>query len=450
MGFYSFYKIFKDIIKTIFGKKFYRGLLIILIVLALLSFFKYNASYAGQILINDNTYTISDDVLAFKNIFIVEYIPDITQCAIYFSNGDFSFEVIGNKYYVSSTDVFYSGRFRLVGQTSNTPNISNFTLSRATIHNVGTNVTVDTSSNSLDGTLQQIVYCNCKIYEKYTGNVIYDGSPYIEPHFDNTDTDIQNLSFEWLYIDPADFGTDEPLYFHLLGVIDSVASGNDIIFYYNDVSYKLDKKSKYFIESEPTDYYSIPRYKLSLSLNSVYFFVISSDGSKINQSTNAITTDYDGVYQVVSVNTTGILTQDDINNNNIKSITESSEDTLNEITDSHIDNDFAESLPTDNVQDITSSGIDTIFSSIYNAFTSGTAQDIVFPVPFTDKSITLKATYVSDFLLEYCSWVYALIQAFWGYLIGRFIVTDVMKKMTAIKSGNFDKIQNNNIKGEML
>lgn len=129
-------------------------------------------------------------------------------------------------------------------------------------------------------------------------------------------------------------------------------------------------------------------------------------------------------------------------------------DAINEQTDL-IKDDTVESsasdLPTTDVNNPTENGIDNIFQSIYNAFCVGEAQNIVFPIPFTNKNITLSPYYVRDMLNNNgASWIYTLIQAFWGYLIGRYIISDISRKIDKIKSGNIENVENSNIKEEML
>lgn len=177
-----------------------------------------------------------------------------------------------------------------------------------------------------------------------------------------------------------------------------------------------------------------------------YTFTISSDVTQdyineLNQQT-ATTSDEDNNKEL----------QDKIDNqtNAINNQTQSIDNINNSITDSSVDSSSID-LPTDNTVDPTQSGVDNIFQTIYNSFTSGTAQDIVFPIPFTNKSITLQANYIYNMLQSNgASWIITIIQAFWWYLISRFIITDIMKKIRKIKQGNFDNIQNSNIKEDML
>lgn len=122
----------------------------------------------------------------------------------------------------------------------------------------------------------------------------------------------------------------------------------------------------------------------------------------------------------------------------------------NTITDGSVD-DTSIFLPSDNTNDITADGLNGIFTTMYNAFCSGEAKDIVFPIPYTDKNITLSANYVRQMLSNSgASWVITIIEAFWWYLISRFIIKDVANKISKIKSGNIESIENSNIKEEML
>lgn len=137
-------------------------------------------------------------------------------------------------------------------------------------------------------------------------------------------------------------------------------------------------------------------------------------------------------------------------NSSQQETTQAVENLENTITDTNIDNSSI-NLPTDNSNDITQEGLNGIFTSIYNAFCIGEPQDIVFPIPFTNKNITLKPNYVRQMLTDSgANWVITIIEAFWWYLISRFIIKDITNKITKIKSGNIENIENSNIKGDML
>lgn len=138
-------------------------------------------------------------------------------------------------------------------------------------------------------------------------------------------------------------------------------------------------------------------------------------------------------------------------NDNIKDTNNKLDNIESTLTDSSVDSDIASSLPSISINDPTEQGVGSIFTSMYNAFCEGEAQDIVFPIPFTQKNITLKATYIQDMLTQNnASWVLTFIQAFWAFLFGRFIIKDMSNKIGKIKSGNIEDLQNTNIKEEML
>lgn len=95
--------------------------------------------------------------------------------------------------------------------------------------------------------------------------------------------------------------------------------------------------------------------------------------------------------------------------------------------------------------------LNSIFTTIYNAFCTGEAQDIVFPIPFTNKNITLSPYYVRDMLNNNGgSWVVTFVDLFWQFVIAFFIIKDVSKKVNKIKAGNIENIENENIKEDML
>lgn len=130
--------------------------------------------------------------------------------------------------------------------------------------------------------------------------------------------------------------------------------------------------------------------------------------------------------------------------------TQAIENLENTITDSSV-SDSSIYLPQDNSSDITQSGLNGIFTSIYNAFCTGQPQDIVFPIPFTNKSITLQPNYVRNMLSNHnATWIITLIEAYWWFLISRYIIKDITGKITKIKSGNIEGIEQSNIKGDML
>ena len=183
-----------------------------------------------------------------------------------------------------------------------------------------------------------------------------------------------------------------------------------------------------------------------------------SNADEINEDSNkdlisSIYTSSQQTINAINNQTQYIQEQTDAINEQTDAINEQT-DAINEQTDYLQDdtiNNNSIYLPQDNTNDITSDGVNNIFNSIYTAFCTGQAQDIIFPVPFTNKFITLSPNYLYNMLYNNgATWVITIIQAFYWYIISRFIVKDIINKITKIKSGNLEAIENSNIKGDML
>lgn len=133
--------------------------------------------------------------------------------------------------------------------------------------------------------------------------------------------------------------------------------------------------------------------------------------------------------------------------NTVNNINNSVNDVNNSINNDNVNVDTS-TLPTDTTEDITTSGFDSIFETLYNTFTSGSAKDLVINIPFTNKSFTINTSNVYG--NANLGLVKTLIQTFWYFVISYFIVNDIAKKINMIKSGNIEDIQKDNIKEDML
>lgn len=269
---------------------------------------------------------------------------------------------------------------------------------------------------------------------------------YIFPYISNTDDNLAHIDNEdKLVIFPGSLSK------HFLPIrLDIIDKTNDKLIY----QLNLDTSSPFYlyILENPSDYwFEIPtsEFKNSLINNYIYLFNIYG-----HNDFNEFTITREIVYQGTTYTppTEGELITNAINDhtNAIKDQTNAINDQTNAITDSSVE-DSSIFLPSDNTNDITADGLNGIFTSIYNAFCSGEAKDIVFPVPYTNTNITLKANYVREMLSNSgASWVITIIEAFWWYIISRFIIKDITNKITKIKSGNIENIEETNIKGDML
>lgn len=75
----------------------------------------------------------------------------------------------------------------------------------------------------------------------------------------------------------------------------------------------------------------------------------------------------------------------------IKDATNTINDT---ITDDNIDNVPISDLPTDNTNDITENGFNTLYDTIVDIFVNGVSKDVVIHIPFTNKSFVINSSTV--------------------------------------------------------
>lgn len=123
----------------------------------------------------------------------------------------------------------------------------------------------------------------------------------------------------------------------------------------------------------------------------------------------------------------------------------------NSINDPSIDTESLD-LPSMNFNDPTALGIDTIFQGIYTVFTfEGEPSDIVFPIPYTNQNITIDPDYIHDLLENNNgSILLGLANAFWFYVICRFVVKDMARRVEKFEFGDVEHIVEHNIKADMM
>ena len=106
-------------------------------------------------------------------------------------------------------------------------------------------------------------------------------------------------------------------------------------------------------------------------------------------------------------------------------------------------------VPTDNTKDPTESGFDNIFSTVQKKLTSDDYEDIVIPIPFTEKSITIDP----DFLYKALgkdNFIITLISSLTYFFVSSFIVKDIARIVDKIKTGDITSSAETNIKTDML
>lgn len=307
------------------------------------------------------------------------------------------------------------------------------------------------------------------IYDYNNQDTIFDQNlPFNKPVFDNSQSEIQTLDFDYLFINPRDYGVDNKLYFKLLEVTNVVENQQDAsqnIYYYNDLTFSFDKNSKYIKEffDSGTYYYALPYSALKLKKDKSYYFVLTNNNTQINQSVGELFIN-DNIYDIILCDTQNLITTSDeilnsiINNN-------PSDNTNNNINNNlprpgYNDTDNNINIPGMNVDipnDVTTSSFNFIFSTIYNAITSE-PRPIEFSIPFIHYNFTISPYFIDEWLHQYDvtvaggyrNLVLDLIHSFYYFIISYYILNDIRKNIEKVKSGDIMTHTDTNIKADML
>ena len=418
MGFYSFYKILKDMIRTLFGKKFLKILIIITLIIGVI--FIYNECFAlstiPPITVDGVTFTFSSGWNSDNNtltgdmdkITILRYNAGSNYYYYYFLRSSYPIYITSSvsgsynihtiySYNNNTTSRFYSNGSR---QSINSTNI---TVSDPSTRHVET---ISSQYLSINISSLTVLYSDTDVY--LDQDPIYNS--FISPSLSNTQTQLENLSFNNFVINANSFtqtmidNPDEPLVMLFYNRSLSNSSNTDGLYPIKEKYFY--KESIYYDSNNSTDenyIFNYPIFKTGVFFNVGSTYEIKFAKRVYIQEYNTWGYDYFDTNYVFTVSSN--VTQDYINqlnqqtatstdeereeqlNNSINQQTQSIDNINNTITDSTVDSSSID-LPTDNTNDPTQSGVDNIFQTIYNSFTSGTAQDIIFPIPNTNKNIT--------------------------------------------------------------
>lgn len=301
-------------------------------------------------------------------------------------------------------------------------------------------------------------------------NVIIPATPdYLKPQFAMSDQEIQTLDFSDLYINPYDYGFDNNLYFKVLEVTNVVTDEQNQannIYYYNDLTFKLNKKSRYYKQWLDVDYYfySLPYSALKLKKDKTYYFILTDSDEQFQQTVGEIT-ENDNIFDVVLCDTENIVTTSDEILNSIIN------DNPSQNTDDNINNNLPRpslndsnnniNIPGMNVNipdDVTTTGFNYIFTSIYNAVNSEPVP-INFHLPFVNYDFTIDPLFLQIKLEElftvdvaggYRNIVLDLIYAFYYFIFSYYIFNDIRKTIEKVKTGDIMTHTDTNIKADML
>lgn len=265
-------------------------------------------------------------------------------------------------------------------------------------------------------------YTNSPLYNYSSSNdIIVDSNIFHYPHFDNV-TEIENGYPDGVFISRGHYSENENLYFHLLKIDYTLSSNDGTIYYYSPKVFMLNKDSKYYktygadVDNDYS-YYYVNRYYLNLDPNARYLYVLTNSSESFNNSVGLIEEDKEnGIYHVISSNTTGVVTSQDSTNDKIQNIEDNMTDTT---PDPNIDNDISSSFDYDNSNTQLDNAQGGFFSRLMSLFSSMYDYDITevttinVPLPHTQKVITLRSDIISSHIVDPLK---SLITAFWAFV----------------------------------
>lgn len=421
MGFYSIYKIIKDVIRTLFGNKFLKLLLIVCIVSLVIVLVNNSNVFASfSIPYGDKNLTITDEWIQKFPYYAFYNLNDTSanlSGAYICSNSPLTITPFYNSSNTSQIDYYLIESTDLNGIASSFSTDLQFEINNCNYINLN-----DISSYTdyvFSSDAYNFVYSNYNIYTN-NGDLLHTSDAFTPPTLNNSISELENLSFNNFSISANSFSQqmisnpDEPLVMLFYNRTLSNSQNTDGLYPIKEKYFY--KESIYFDRENSTDsnfIFKYPIFKTGVFFNIGSTYEIKLAKRVYIQEYN--TWGYDYFSNSYTFTVSSNVTQDYINQlnqqtatstdeeqqqelqNTINQQTQSIDNINNSITNSTVDNSSID-LPTDNTQDPTQSGVDNIFQIIYNSFTSGTAQDIVFPIPFSDNNLTIQANYVSNML----------------------------------------------------
>lgn len=467
MAFYNIYKIIKDMLRTLFGRKFLKAIiLILLITIALLIVDKttVQASSGGSFtyidtdeteinitypewLDNHKLFIFMSRVSSNSNYFIrISYTDEnyslygslSNSLAIYFNN---------NGTITSGTHYIYSFSGTLGNLKSNVENLSvnDFTSSNSSDY---------FTSPRLSTTPNYQCFNNVDIYNSaqsgsllYPANIVYIKYPEIATSL----TDLQTLNFDVLSIDAWDYSTQD-LYLLCYDRNSGYTESLTTLYPVNEIL--LNQQSSYFmseISADPTTnaIYWIPKDEIGFNwvVEGTYAFrfaIRTPIESEYSDWAYSYLTDYIAFTLDSSVTQ---ATLDDLNNNTKEKTEEQRHnETINSInniddflTDDTVDeNEIQDNLDFNNSnEDITNtnsgffSRLTTMVSDLVD-YDLSEDETIEIGLPFTTQKIILHSNMLYNVLPQSLQLLFSM---FWSYLFGMYLFRFVNKIYIAISTG---------------
>lgn len=427
-------------------KSFFMIILVLLVIcmsLLLLNNKVFAFSFSGN---SNYTYTIPDQYEE-SNYIIIE-----TSNRVHFvvsPTSDMLLYTSGGTYYIGAQNwgkltYIVTGIYKgaPIGTTNLVPNIING----------DTGYTLETKN------FDDLRFVGGNITIHYSNNVIYEPSPsfqapYLSNMKDQTSQEIlESGQFTYFIVEPGSIPKSQDI---LMDVYDTTYSdsANTIV-----DRYVLNENCGLIVESETYENgyaYFIPARFLS------WFQIVNGKSYKIRLSwvnpDNILQTDsveYNWTMSLTAEQQTieEQTTQQEINegisnlNNSINDLNNTQQETNDFLKDNTFDENIIKMPSVEFNENYTNYG-DRIFTLLKNVFTSDNYVDFEFTVPFTDKKIIIPSNYIESHLPQI---IINLIRLVYWYVIGRFVLKDILKTIDKLRQGDFFLQSEEDIKTEVL
>lgn len=471
MGYYSLYKIIKDFFRTIFGNKILKFTFIFILFMLIFLFFnknKVNASSSleltgGSITLPSWVDSSSYNAYIFQSAIDTNnkyyFLTIFTRGGGYLKLGtygnDTAFTTTGNGLSISTRNNKFSNFYGSVAEYQTFINTyfssNNLSWSTWTTYSDLNYFDIDAENCYINGT-QDILNSDNSVYIQ--GNNLYiPESLQIYPYFENV-TEIENGNPDGVIIDSGEFSNTDNLYFHLLEIQTGVSTADNSIYYYLDKTFILNKDSDYYstmLADPNVFYYFIPRYKLGLSQDSSYLYVLNNSKNQIQNSHGLISIDKsNGIFDVISSDTTGVITATEEESDRMKNIEESianNENTINNINNTINNTNITEDTETEidtnlnynnNNESLTllNNGFFTRLTNLLSNISNYNLNEdttISLPLPNSNESLVLHSIDLNN---NINGTLRTIINAFWTYIFTFYLWKFINKIYISITTGN--------------
>lgn len=299
-----------------------------------------------------------------------------------------------------------------------------------------------TSSYANNSTRKAYMYTNLPIFTDNTYTTrFWDGltPPFVEPFIVTSSSDIESWRYSDLVINIGS-----------IPITDTIGNSTNFTLtttYESDMNkFDFDISCEPYLDSE-TKLITIPRHLIlnnfiieDFSINFELFIrgygIINS--YDLGDYTITLTT-----AQVNEINGQNALDREEENNQRLVNSIEESNNYLNELSSTDIDN----SLITDyfNIDDgggtaTDSTGIESFFMILYNAFCTNEPINVTFTLPFVNKNVVISSAEISSHYPQSLKSLVSVIA--WGG-IALFICKDIRKMIDKMQEGNVENVSRN-------